>query len=515
MTALRIILWDQLSNDISSLKDADKKNDIILLCETREECTHVKHHKKKLVFLISAMRHFSSQLLDMGYKVCYVKLDDKDNTQTLTGEISRIAEKFKLNKVYITQPGEYRIYAKLIEWKNRSNIGVTFLEDDRYLISISEFKRWSNDKKSLRMEFFYREMRKKYHILMHDNLPEGGKWNFDAENRNFPKGKIKIPQPYFQSIDDITKSVIELVESHFSDHFGDVLPFHYAVTRSDALKSLSLFINERLSSFGDYQDVMMENEPWLFHSHISLYINNGLLSPLECIKAAEVAYYQGSVGIASAEGFVRQILGWREFVRGIYWLKMPEYKEKNYFLATRKLPSFYWTADTDMNCIKQCVNDTKQNSYAHHIQRLMVLGNFALLSGIAPDEVNEWYLIVYADAHEWVELPNVTGMILFADGGYLASKPYAASGAYINKMSNYCESCVYSVKLKNGPLACPFNYLYWNFLLQNSQKLRTNQRLSMIYSTISRMAKEKIASIQSDARIFLSKLDSEDVWNKP
>lgn len=509
MTTLRIILWDQLSVDIASLCNIDKQNDIILFCEVREECVNVKHHKKKLVFLLSAMRHFASELTLQGYHVCYVKLDDKDNTQTLSTEIIRLSQKLNTKKVIITWPGEYRILDALIELKKNSEIDINILEDHRFLTTNNDFQRWAKNKKSLRMEFFYREMRKKYHILMHGNLPEGGKWNYDAENRHFVKTKITIPATYQQAVDEITQTVIDLVEKHFSDHFGDIAPFHYAVTRKDALKALKLFIRDRFPQFGEYQDVMMQDQPWLFHSHISFYINSGLLNPLECIKAAEKAYYNDLVDLSAAEGFIRQILGWREFVRGIYWLKMPSYKVSNFLNATRQLPNFYWTANTEMNCIRQCVSDTKVNAYAHHIQRLMVLGNFALLAGINPDQVNEWYLIVYADAHEWVELPNVTGMILFADGGYLASKPYAASGAYINKMSNYCENCVYQVKLKNGPKACPFNYLYWNFLLKHRDVLKSNQRLSMVYSLLMRMSREKITDIYADSQAFLATLKHE------
>lgn len=509
MITLRIILWDQLSFDIASLRDIDKNNDVILLCEVKKECTYVKHHKKKLVFLLSAMRHFAAELTAQGYNVCYVKLDDKDNTQTLSGEITRFYEKLRAKKIIVTWPGEYRIYVEFLELQKKNSCCVIILEDDRFLASHTEFKQWAKNKKSLRMEFFYREMRKKYHILMDGAFPEGGKWNYDVENRHFPRKQIMIPLPYQHSIDQITKDVIDLMEKNFTDHFGEIEPFHYAVTRKQGLQALKQFIEDRLVHFGDYQDVMMQNQPWLFHSHISLYINVGLLTPLECLKAAESAYYRGAVSISATEGFIRQILGWREFVRGIYWMRMPSYKAGNFFKAKRHLPNFYWTADTQMNCIKQCVSDTKVNAYAHHIQRLMVLGNFALLAGIHPDEVNEWYLIVYADAHEWVELPNVTGMILFADGGYLASKPYAASGAYINKMSNYCENCVYKVELKNGPKACPFNYLYWNFLLQHRNHLKTNQRLSMIYSTLMRMSDDKIANIYSDSQEFLAKLKHE------
>ncbi len=506
MKSLRVILWDQLSHQVSSLNRVDKQNDTILMCELLEDCTYVKHHQKKLVFLLSAMRHFAEELRNQNYNVIYVTLNDPNNTQTLASEIERHYNMIQPDVVKITWPGEYRILQNLYALQTKLDHSLVILEDDRFLISSREFETWADDRASLRMEFFYREMRKKYQILMNGDLPEGGKWNYDAENRSFPKTKFSIPAPHAQSLDNITLSVIDLVQENFSEHFGDIYPFHYAVTRKEALLVLSHFVSKRLKMFGDYQDVMMMNEPWMFHSHLSLYLNIGLLSPLECIHAAEDAYRKGKVALNAAEGFIRQILGWREFVRGIYWLKMPEYKTKNFFEASRPLPEFFWTAETNMNCLKQCVTETKQNAYAHHIQRLMVLGNFALLAGIDPAHVNEWYLLVYADAHEWVELPNVTGMILFADGGYLASKPYAASGAYIHKMSNYCESCAYSVKEKNGDQACPFNYLYWHFLIKNRTLLQRNQRLSMIYGTLSKMSKDKIDLINDDATKFLAML---------
>ncbi|MBK2261327.1 cryptochrome/photolyase family protein, partial [Francisella tularensis] len=371
-------------------------------------------------------------------------------------------------------------------------IDVEIRIDDRFLATIGEFTNWAKGYKQLRMEYFYRYMRIKHDILLdNDGNPEGGQWNYDSQNRKTPSSDIKIPDSYKSVADDITKQVIELVGQTFVDNFGDIKPFNYAVTREQALEALDLFVKERLSDFGDYQDAMLEGQAWMYHSHISMYINSGLLLPMECIKAAVKAYYNGNAPLNAVEGFIRQILGWREFVRGIYWLKMPGYRDMNYLGATRKLPSFYWDANTKMNCLYQCVKETKQNAYAHHIQRLMVLGNFALLAGIDPKYVNEWYLLVYTDAYEWVELPNVSGMVLFADGGYLASKPYAASGSYIKKMSNYCDKCHYSVNKKNGIDACPFNYLYWDFLARNKSKLATNPRLAMIYKSYENMTDEK------------------------
>ncbi|HIL27882.1 MAG TPA: cryptochrome/photolyase family protein, partial [Micavibrio sp.] len=327
------------------------------------------------------------------------------------------------------------------------------------------------------------------------------------QNRQPPNENLDVPKPYNAQIDDITQDCIDLVAERFSDHFGDIEPFYFAVTRDQALYALDKFFEERLQKFGSYQDAMVQGEPWMYHSHISFYLNCGLLNPLEVIEKAELVYRAGDAPLNSVEGFIRQVLGWREYVRGIYWLKMPGYADENYFNAKRKLPWLYWDGQTKMNCLRQCVLETKENAYAHHIQRLMVLGNFALIAGIDPDEVNEWYLVVYADAFEWVEMPNVTGMILFGDGGLLASKPYAASGAYINRMSDYCKGCSFKVTKKNGPDACPFNYLYWDFFIRNEDKLKGNPRLNHSYHTLSKMTDEKRQAIIDDSKRFLNSLE--------
>lgn len=504
MKNLRLIFWDQLSTKLPSFLGASKENDVFFFCENRDDCTHIKHHKKKLVFLISAMRHFAADLEKKGYAVCYFKL--KDNKPSYLEGVLNQLDQESFSKIIVTHPGEYRQLKMLEDLTKR--IPVEILEDDRFLCSQKEFKDWAAKRKEIRMAFFYQEMRKKYNILMDDEKPIGGEWSYDSENRKPPKNVPPIPKPYMQTPDKMTTEVMKIVESEFSDHFGDIQPFYLAVTRSAALDALKLFIQERLSLFGDYQDAMLQHQPWMYHSHLSFYINIGLLDPMECIKKAEEAYHQQQAPLNAVEGFIRQILGWREYVRGIYWLQMPNYKTLNFLEATRSLPSFYWTGDTSMNCLKQSILETKQNAYAHHIQRLMVLGNFALLTGIHPDEMNEWYWIVYADAHEWVELPNVTGMILFADGGYMGSKPYAAGGAYIHKMSNYCDACVYQVSEKTGEKACPFNYLYWNFLIKNQSKLKSNQRLSMIYSTLNKMAEEKKKEILNSAEKFLLSIET-------
>lgn len=504
MTTLHLILGDQLSPTISSLEGCDSSTALILMCEVWEEARYVKHHKKKIAFLFSAMRHFAKELKGNGYKLLYTKLDDEHNTGSFTGEVERVLSLHNIARIIVTQPGEYRVLKAMGEWQMQFGIPVEIRPDSRFLCQTDEFEGWANDRKQLRMEFFYREMRKKYGILMEGDAPEGGQWNYDADNRKFPKQGLETPQPYSNEVDEITAEVIALVDDGFKDHFGDIAPFYFAVTRTQAQQALGLFIEQRLANFGDYQDAMIEGEPWMYHAHISFYLNCGLLLPLECVEAAEHAYHQGRAPLNAVEGFIRQIIGWREYVRGIYWLNMPDYSTLNFFDATRPLPSFYWTADTKMNCLHQCITETKKNAYAHHIQRLMVLGNFALLAGIDPVDVNEWFLIVYADAYEWVELPNVSGMILFADGGYLASKPYAAGGNYINKMSNYCKNCQYKVTKKNGADACPFNYLYWDFLARNRDKLAANPRIGMMYRTYDRMDEDKKQAIRSDSRQFFS-----------
>lgn len=501
MKNLLVILRDQLNIKIVE-KIHSNKEDIIFLAETSDIFAFPKHHKKKIIFQISSMRHFAKQLEIQGYNVKYIELSDKNNTQNLLQEVKKEYSSQKYSKIKMVKPSEYYLNK---QFESLSH-DIEILHNPLNLSEMSEFSDWAKDRKELRMEYFYREMRLKHNILLDtQGKPEGGKWNYDKDNRKF-SSNLKIPDRKTIKLDDITNEVIDIVEKYFTDHFGNSTPFSYAVTRNDALKILDDFIDNRLSDFGPYQDAMLENEPWLFHSHISLYINNGLLEPIECINKAEKAYREGKAPLNSVEGFIRQILGWREYIRGIYWSFMPKYKNMNHLKATNKLPEFYWNAKTDLNCLKQCIQETKENAYAHHIQRLMVLGNFALISSINPDEVNEWYWIVYADAYEWVELPNVTGMILFSDGGIVASKPYASSGSYINKMSNYCNNCKYDVKEKNGEKACPFNYLYWNFLINNKDILRKNQRLGMMYSQIDKMSDDKINNIKEDSNKFLKSI---------
>lgn len=508
MGALRLVLGDQLTRMVASLGDLDPEADVVLMVEVAEEATYVRHHKQKIAFLFSAMRHFAEELRAEGVRVDYVRLDDPGNSGSFGGEVARALGRHAVDRVIVTEPGEWRVLEAMRDWREELGVTVEIREDNRFLCSRGEFAAWAEGRKQLRMEFFYREMRRKTGFLMEAGEPAGGQWNFDADNRkSLPAGIAVPPRRRFEP-DAITREVLDLVERRFGNHFGDLDGFGWAVTRTGALDALAFFLEAALPRFGDYQDAMKTGEPFLFHAVISPYLNAGLLTAEEVCIAAEREWREGRAPLNAVEGFVRQVIGWREYVRGIYWLAMPRYAQTNALEAQRPLPDFYWTGETDMNCLAQCVGDTRAHAYAHHIQRLMVLGNFALIAGIRPAEVEEWFLVVYADAYEWVELPNVHGMILFADGGLLASKPYAASGAYIDRMSDYCRGCRYDPKVKEGPKACPFNYLYWHFLIENESRLTRNPRMAMPYRTLAKMNPERRAAIEADASAFLGSLTS-------
>jgi deoxyribodipyrimidine photolyase-related protein len=503
MPVLRFILGDQLTPSLSSLRDADPDNDIILMCEVSEEADYVSHHKQKIAFVFSAMRHFAGELEAQGFNVRYTQLDDDANAGSFGAELARAVDALDISKVVVTEPGEFRVLEAMQDWETELGIDVEIREDDRFICSHQEFANWTEGRKELRMEYFYREMRRKTGLLMEGDDPIGGQWNFDKDNRKSLPKNIDLPAPYHPQSDDITKDVLDLVADRFASHFGTLEKFAIPVTRSQALRGLDRFITERLPLYGDYQDAMKQGEPTLFHALIAPALNAGLLLPMEICNRAEQAYHDGLAPLNAVEGFIRQIIGWREYVRGIYWLKMPDYKQTNFLNAERDLPDFYWSADTDMNCIRQVVQETRDHAYAHHIQRLMVTGSFALLYGVEPAQINEWYLAVYADAYEWVQLPNTHGMVMFADGGLLGSKPYAASGSYINKMSDYCKDCAFDPAIKNGEKACPFNYLYWNFMIENQASLKGNRRMAMMYATLGKMAEDKREEIRADARAFI------------
>ena len=505
MPTLRLVLGDQLSHTVSSLRDW-QPGDLVLMCEVAAETGYVRHHKKKIALVLSAMRHFAEALEDEGRQVRYVLLDDPDNTGSLTGEVGRALRMQAFDRVVVTEPGEWRVMEMMRDWADDFGIPVEIREDDRFLSSIGDFERWAKSRKQLRMEYFYREMRRKTGYLMDGDDPAGGQWNFDKDNRKRLPKDIDIPTRLSFAPDAITQEVLALVANRFEDHFGDIEPFTMPVTRHDALAVLDHFMTVCLPSFGDYQDALVEGEAFLFHSTLSAVLNCGLLTPDEVCEAAEAAYLAGEAPLNAVEGFIRQILGWREYVRGLYWYAMPDYKARNALGAHRPLPDFYWTAETDMACVRDAVRTTRRHAYAHHIQRLMVTGNFALLAGLSPDEVNRWYMEVYADAYEWVELPNTHGMALFADGGIMASKPYAASGAYINRMSDHCGGCRYNVKAKTGKKACPFNYLYWDFVARNRDVLGNNPRMGMIYRSLERMDPASLSAMRADATAFLDAL---------
>ena len=505
---LRLVLGDQCSASLSALEDLDPARDVVLMMEVRGECTYVPHHPQKIALILSAMRHFARALESRGVRVDYIRLDDPANTQGFSGEVARAVARHKPARLIATEPGEWRVRQEMEGWEAALGLPVEIRDDTRFLADLGFFRRWAQGKKQLRMEFFYREMRRATGFLMQGSEPEGGAWNYDAENRKpLPKGLVPPAPPRFAP-DGITQEVMALIAREFPAHFGSLSGFNWPVTAAEARRALDSFITERLPRFGDYQDALAEGEATLFHSLVSTSLNIGLLLPREVCAAAEAAYRAGRVPLNAAEGFIRQVLGWREYVRGLYWFKMPGYGATNSLGAHRPLPGFYWRGDSGMRCMDAAIGQTRDLAYAHHIQRLMVTGNFALLAGIDPLQVQEWYLAVYADAFEWVELPNTHGMALHADGGVMASKPYAASGAYINRMGNHCARCRYDVKRATGEGACPFNFLYWDFIARHAEDFAANPRMAMPLNGLRKMAPEKLAAMRAEAGKFLERTSS-------
>ena len=500
---LVLILGDQLSPDLSSLRGLDPARTSVLMCEVMGEASYVGHHQKKIAFIFAAMRHFAEELRSAGWTVDYVTLDDPANTGTLAGELRRAAVRYGADAVRVTEPGEWRVLADLQALDPAPEI----LPDDRFLCSHAEFQDWAEGRKALRMEYFYRLMRRKTGLLMEGDEPAGGQWNFDHDNRKRAAPDLFMPQPLRISPDAITREVLDLVARRFGSNFGTLEPFWLAVTRADAERAAQAFITAALPRFGDYQDAMLTGQKFLYHSLLSPLINVGLLDPLAVCRMAEQAWRDGAAPLNAVEGFIRQIIGWREYVRGIYWREGPDYVRRNALDAVRPLPSMYWTGQTGMACMAAAIGQTIEEAYAHHIQRLMVTGNFALLTGIDPHALHEWYLAVYFDAFEWVEAPNTIGMSQFADGGLLASKPYAASGAYIDRMSDYCGSCRYSVKLKIGDKACPLNALYWDFIARHRSRFADNPRMAQMVRTWDKMAETQQSALRQSAARFLDRLD--------
>ncbi|WAP68568.1 cryptochrome/photolyase family protein [Jiella pelagia] len=507
MAMLRFVLGDQLSRAISSLRDLGK-GDVVLVCEVADETRYVRHHKRKIAFLFAAMRHFAEDLRAEGVTVDYVALDDAASTGSFTEELRRAVQRHAPEAIVVTEPGEWRVRQMMEDWREELDVPVEIRPDDRFLCSHERFRNWADGQKQLRMEYFYREMRKATGYLMEGDHPAGGKWNYDHSNREPLKRGIAPPDRPTYAPDAITRQVLDLVAGRFGNHFGSLDDFDYPVSRADALHYLDWFVAEALPEFGTYQDAMRQGAPLLFHSHVSALINCGLIDPREACDRAEAAFRDGKAPLNAVEGFIRQIIGWREFIRGVYWREMPGYESSNALSADRPLPDFFWTGETDLNCLRQCFREVQASAYNHHIQRLMVIGNFCLLCGFDPRQVQEWYLVVYHDAYEWVEMPNVVGMILYADDGLFATKPYAASANYIDKMSDYCGTCRYSPKAKTGEGACPFNLLYWDFIARNARRLKTNPRMNRTYATLERMDEAKVRTIRAEAKAFLDSLQA-------
>lgn len=519
MRNLIIILGDQLNADSAAFDGFDLKCDAVWMAEVAHESERVWSSKPRTAVFLSAMRHFRDALVAKGMEVFYRELSvlggkwvssrglsKESEAETFADALAEFTMHFKAEKWIIVEPGEWGVRQEISEAASLAGIPLDIREDRHFLCSHAQFASHAKGRKQLRMEFFYREMRSRHGVLMDNGNPAGGAWNFDSENRKtFGKEgpPMHFPPRRFHP-DAVTREVIALIDERFAAHPGDLSAFDWPVTAEEADQALEDFVAHRLSGFGDWQDAMWTAEPWLFHSRLSAAMNLKLLDPRRVISAAENAWKQGLAPLASVEGFIRQILGWREYVRGIYWLHMPGYLDRNALEAEQPLPAFYWTGKTEMNCLRDALSQTLRLGYAHHIQRLMVLGLYALMLGVRPREVHAWFLAVYVDAVEWVELPNTVGMSQYADGGLMASKPYVATGKYIQRMSNYCSGCRYNPAESTGPSACPFTTLYWDFLLRHEDSLRLNQRMSLQVRNLARLDEPKRQTIRSEAAVLRS-----------
>ncbi|MBO1059124.1 MAG: cryptochrome/photolyase family protein [Dolichospermum sp. JUN01] len=486
------ILGDQLSLQQSALKSCHHRiNTPVIFIESLQHIQIRSYHRQKLVLIWSAMRHFAAELAQLKYAVTYKIATDFQTSLQEWIQVNQITE------LRVMIPND-QPFTQIIQ-NLQLPCPIILIPNNQFLWSKEEFANWAKSRKRLLMEDFYREGRRRFQILMEDKQPIGGQWNLDKENRQPPKGKLHPPPAQWFTPNAITLDVIDKVNSLSHLTYGEIEPFYWGVNRQQALEILDWFIQHRLSDFGTYQDAMITGEQTMWHALISPYLNIGLLQPLEVIQAAETAYKQHQLPLNSVEGFIRQVLGWREYMYGIYHFVDAEYAEKNWFLHTQPLPEFFWTGETKMNCLHQIITQIKSTGYAHHIQRLMVLSNFALIAGISPQAVENWFHAVFIDGYDWVMQTNVIGMGLFADGGVLASKPYAASANYINKMSDYCKSCVYNHKERIGKNACPFNFFYWDFLDRHRQKLQTQGRMSLILKHLDKMSSEELQSIHQQA----------------
>lgn len=500
---LVVVLGDQLDAGSAALDGFAPARDLIWMAEVAGESEHVVSSKVRTALFLSAMRHFRDAQRALGRRVEYVKLDAPGNTQTLSGELARALAASRPERVVMVQTGEWRVERDLAAEAKRAGVPLEVRPDRHFLCSPEEFRAHAAGRKQLRMEFFYREMRRRHRVLLDDDgEPLGGQWNFDHDNReSFGRAgpPRPLPAPRRFPPDETTREVLEMVGRRFPRHPGDLAAFDWPVTPADAQRALDDFVEHRLADFGRYQDAIWCGEPWLFHSLISAAMNLKLLDPRAVITAVERAVRAQRVPLAAGEGFIRQVLGWREYVRGVYWLNMPEYLERNALGATEPLPGFYWTGDTAMVCLRDALGQTLRLGYAHHIQRLMVTGLYSLLLGVDPKRIHEWYLGVYVDAVEWVELPNTLGMSQYADGGVMASKPYVATGKYLQRMGNACASCRFDPAKATGEAACPFTTLYWDFLLRHETLLRGNQRMALQVKNVARLSAAERAAIRARA----------------
>lgn len=508
MKKLRLILGDQLNHNHSWFKEKDE-NIIYCLFEMKQETEYVTHHIQKVVGFFAAMRNFAKVLKSKHHQVFYYKITDSENTQSLSENLSKLISKLNIEKFEYLQPDEFRLDGQLQLFCENISISSDCFDTEHFFTSKLELAGFFEGKKQYLMENFYRYMRKKHQVLMIGKNPEGGTWNYDQTNRKKWKGKTAIPH-YKWFLNDVSE-ILSDVQSSQIKTIGNFKneSFVYPISREQAIEQLQYFCDYLLIHFGDFQDAMHTDEVNLFHSRISFAMNLKMISPKEVIDLVLETYRkrEEEIDISQVEGFIRQILGWREYMRGMYWALMPNYKSLNHLNNKNKLPDFFWTGKTKMNCLKNAIQNSLDNAYAHHIQRLMITGNFSLLMQINPDEIDNWYLGIYADAIEWVQLPNTRGMSQFADGGKIATKPYVSSANYIDKMSNYCSDCHYNKKEKITENACPFNSLYWNFLDDKRESLATNRRMGMMYNLLNKMAPKELSKIKEKANHIMKNAD--------
>jgi len=507
LRTLVIVLGDQLDVDAAAFDGFDAAQDAVWMAEVMDESTHVWSSKPRTVLFLSAMRHFAQVLREAGRALHYTLLDDPHNGGSLAAQLQADIDRLHPQQLVMTAPGDWRVLQALKAVAQANGLALDVRVDRHFYGTVREFAAHAKRRKSLRMEFFYRELRQRHGVLMQPGeggaaaQPIGGQWNFDAENRAAfgPAGPGFVPPRTGFAPDAITREVIALVNTRLAAHPGQLDSFAWPVTRDQALQALNAFITDRLPLFGQYQDAMWPGEPWLYHAHLSAALNLKLLNPREVVAAAEAAYHAGHAPLPSVEGFIRQILGWREYVRGIYWTQMPGYLARNALDAQHDLPAWYWTGDTDMACLRDALQQTLAHGYAHHIQRLMVTGLYALMLGVQPQQVHAWYLAVYVDAVEWVELPNTLGMSQYADGGLMGSKPYVATGKYIQRMSPYCRGCRYDPAQRTGEAACPFTTLYWDFMLRHEALMAKHPRMALQARNVARLGDEERAAVRARA----------------